>query len=353
MALRLARPAGLTAALPARRVAARAAAPRASAEATFAKAATAAAAATTLLSAGNALAAQSVVADVAASGDGRGAILASLAFPALGWVAFNMAEPTKNQLDAMAAKNGGKVARGLAASVGLAAAMAVAASSADAATSVGDLAASDNRLGIILSLFLPALGWVAFNMLGPVLNQLNAMSEKKSGGASKGGSRKRRSVTGAGIGLTAAALLGASSADAAEVVGDLAASDNRLGIILTLFVPALGWVLFNMAGPFTNQLNAMSEKNATAASGGRRARARAAFCAGLGLSALLGASSSADAAQLVGDLAASDSRLGIILSLFLPALGWVAFNMLGPFLNQLNAMSEKKTGASKGGSKRR
>ena len=65
----------------------------------------------------------------------------------------------------MAAKNGGKVARGLAASVGLAAAMAVAASSADAATSVGDLAASDNRLGIILSLFLPALGWVAFNML--------------------------------------------------------------------------------------------------------------------------------------------------------------------------------------------
>ena len=206
------------------------------------------------------------------------------------------------------------------------------------------------------------------------------MSEKKSGGASKGGSRKRRSVTGAGIGLTAAALLGASSADAAEVVGDLAASDNRLGIILTLFVPALGWVLFNMAvrflggfrflrgipnlgkearkekenlekltsekthvsfllkkkhlasphnqGPFTNQLNAMSEKNATAASGGRRARARAAVCAGLGLSALLGASSSADAAQLVGDLAASDNRLGIILSLFLPALGWVAFNML-------------------------
>ena len=61
-------------------------------QANFAKAATTAAAATTLLSAGNALAAQSVVAEVAAaSGDGRGAILASLALPALGWVAFNMA----------------------------------------------------------------------------------------------------------------------------------------------------------------------------------------------------------------------------------------------------------------------
>ena len=65
----------------------------------------------------------------------------------------------------MASKSGGKVARGLAAGVGLAAAMAVASPSADAATSVGDLAASDNRLGIILALFLPALGWVAFNML--------------------------------------------------------------------------------------------------------------------------------------------------------------------------------------------
>ena len=34
---------------------------------------------------------------------------------------------------------------------------------------------------------------------------------------------------------------------AAQLVGDLAASDNRFLIILTLFVPALGWVLFNMA----------------------------------------------------------------------------------------------------------
>ena len=70
----------------------------------------------------------------------------------------------------------------------------------------------------------------------------------------------------------------------------------------------------------------MSEKNAAVSSGGRRARAAAG--AGLGLSALaLGASPSADAAQLVGDLAASDNRFLIILTLFVPALGWVLFNM--------------------------
>lgn len=75
------------------------------------------------------------------------------------------------------------------------------------------------------------------------------MAEKNaSASPSKGG--KRRSVTGAGLGLTAAALLGAGSADAATNLGDIAASDNRLLIILTLFVPALGWVLFNMAVRF-------------------------------------------------------------------------------------------------------
>jgi len=96
----------------------------------------------------------------------------------------------------------------------------------------------------------------------------------------------------------------------------------------------------------------MSEKNAAASSGGRRARA--AVGAGLGLSALLGASSSADAAQLVGDVAASDNRLFIILGLFLPALGWVLFNMAGPVLNQINAMAEKNAGggSSKGGKRR-
>jgi hypothetical protein len=32
-------------------------------------------------------------------------------------------------------------------------------------------------LGTISLLFLPALGWVAFNILGPLTNQLSRMSE--------------------------------------------------------------------------------------------------------------------------------------------------------------------------------
>lgn len=36
----------------------------------------------------------------------------------------------------------------------------------------------------------------------------------------------------------------------------------RLAILLTLFVPALGWVAFNIAGGLFNQLDKMSEKQA-------------------------------------------------------------------------------------------
>jgi photosystem II PsbY protein len=38
--------------------------------------------------------------------------------------------------------------------------------------------AGDNRFGIIATLFLPVLGWVAFNIGGPALNQLNAQKLK-------------------------------------------------------------------------------------------------------------------------------------------------------------------------------
>ena len=34
------------------------------------------------------------------------------------------------------------------------------------------LHAGDNRFGIIATLFLPVIGWVAFNIGGPALNQL-------------------------------------------------------------------------------------------------------------------------------------------------------------------------------------
>lgn len=36
--------------------------------------------------------------------------------------------------------------------------------------------AGDNRLGVIALLFVPVVGWVGFNILGPLLNQLDAMS---------------------------------------------------------------------------------------------------------------------------------------------------------------------------------
>ena len=38
--------------------------------------------------------------------------------------------------------------------------------------------AGDDRLGIFALLFGPVLGWVAFNILGPALNQLDKMDAK-------------------------------------------------------------------------------------------------------------------------------------------------------------------------------
>jgi hypothetical protein len=52
------------------------------------------------------------------------------------------------------------------------------AQNAEAATEVAQLAASDNRVGAIATLLVPALGWVGFNMLQPALNQLERMSDK-------------------------------------------------------------------------------------------------------------------------------------------------------------------------------
>jgi hypothetical protein len=43
-------------------------------------------------------------------------------------------------------------------------------------------------------------------------------------------------------------------------------------------------------------------------------------------------------------------RLGTISLLFLPALGWVAFNIVQPALNQLNRQNEIRETAVAGGS---
>ncbi len=75
---------------------------------------------------------------------------------------------------------------------------------------------------------------MGFNILGPLQNQLSAMGEKDSAP-----SKKKRGVA-AAVGLGAASLLAAQSAEAAQQVADLAASDNRLGTIALLALPVLG-----------------------------------------------------------------------------------------------------------------
>lgn len=215
--------------------------------------------------------------------------------------------------------------------LGTAAATFLSAGNVQAAQEVADLA-GDNRLGIIALLFVPVVGWVGFNILQPALNQLDAMSG--GGKAPKKVALKKRSVA-AGLGLTAASLLAAQNADAVSEVAQIA-GDNRLGIIALLFVPVIGWVGFNILQPALNQLDAMSQ------TGGKKvATKKRGVAIGLALtaaSALYG--ESANAANEVAQVAA-DNRLGIIALLFLPVIGWVGFNILGPALNQLDAMSGK------------
>lgn len=118
-----------------------------------------------------------------------------------------------------------------------------------AAQEFTQLAAGDNRLGAVLFLVVPALGWVLFNIGGPATRQLDGMSKKGKG-----------VVASLGLGAAGALALTAQQAEAADQVAQLAASDNRLGAILFLVVPALGWVLFNIGGPASRQLDDMSKK---------------------------------------------------------------------------------------------
>jgi len=160
---------------------------------------------------------------------------------------------------------------GVAAGLGLSAALLLASEKAEAAQEITQLAASDNRFTIILTLFLPVVGWVLFNIAGPALNQLANIAERNKDlkGVSKSlrkGTKsigtKKRAIAGAVTGLSAASLLAVPQADAAQEVMQLAASDNRVGIIATLFLPVVGWVGFNIAGPALNQL-ANTGKNAS------------------------------------------------------------------------------------------
>lgn len=59
----------------------------------------------------------------------------------------------------------------------------------------------------------------------------------------------------------AGTMMAAGNAQAASEVAQLAAGDNRVGIIATLALPAVGWVAFNIAGPALNQLANMDDAN--------------------------------------------------------------------------------------------
>jgi photosystem II PsbY protein len=99
---------------------------------------------------------------------------------------------------------------------------------AQAAVELANVAAGDNRLSTISLLFLPALGWVAFNIVQPALNQLNRQNEiREEATAGGGGGRRKRGLAGA-VGLGAAlSVFAAQQADAATELAQLAGSDNR------------------------------------------------------------------------------------------------------------------------------
>ena len=85
----------------------------------------------------------------------------------------------------------------------------LAAGNAQAAQEIADLAARDNRAPLLALLLTPALGWVAFNILSPALNQLKGMQSANV---------KRSAAIGLGLG---AALLSSQSADAAEEIAQV------------------------------------------------------------------------------------------------------------------------------------
>ena len=168
--------------------------------------------------------------EMMAVADGRPAILLLPLAAAIGWVLFNIAGPTLNQIDNMSKKSG---------LVGAGLASLFVASQANAATEV--MTVADGRPAILLLPLAAAIGWVLFNIAGPTLNQIDNMS-KKSG------------LVGAGL----ASLFVASQADAATEV--MTVADGRAGILAFPVLAALGWVLFNIAGPTKNQIDNMSSK---------------------------------------------------------------------------------------------
>eukprot|EP00270_Netrium_digitus_P006474 TRINITY_DN189_c0_g1_i3.p1 TRINITY_DN189_c0_g1~~TRINITY_DN189_c0_g1_i3.p1 ORF type:complete len:406 (+),score=107.91 TRINITY_DN189_c0_g1_i3:89-1306(+) len=241
-----------------------------------------------------------------ADNDARPLLLLLVLGPAVGWVLFNILRPALNQFDNM------RSTRSIAGAVSLGAlGSLVMPSSADAAQEIMQLAADDFRPLLLLLVLGPAIGWVLFNILKPALNQLDSM--------------KKKSIVGA-LGLTGLALAASPSAEAVQEVAQLAADDSR-PLLLLVLGPAFGWVLFNILRPALYQLDRMSSKSVIGA-------------ASLGGLGALMAVPSADAAELIADLAADDTRPLLLLLVLGPALGWVLFNILRPALSQLEKMQK-------------
>merc|ERR1711966_548926 len=147
---------------------------------------------------------------------------------------------------------------------------------------VSNLAGIDGRIAIFF-VFAPVLGWVAYNILGPGLKQLDDMQVKNA---------KRKGIVGGAIGsaLGASLTMQPESADAAEqVVGNLAGIDGRIAIFF-VFAPVLGWVAYNILGPGLNQLEDMQKKNA-------KKRGIVAGLTGLSAASLMAMPEQADAAE--------------------------------------------------------
>ena len=129
------------------------------------------------------------------------------------------------------------------------------------------------------SVLVPVLGWVAYNILGPGLNQLEDMQKAAA---------KKKGVA-AGVGLSAAALLGMpEQADAATEPMQTALTRASSSSVRSCLCSAR----YNILGPGLNQLEDMQ----------KAAAKKKGVAAGVGLSAaLLGTPEQADAATVHAD----------------------------------------------------
>ena len=113
-----------------------------------------------------------------------------------------------------------------------------------------------------------------------------------------------------------------------EVVGNLAGIDGRIAIFV--FRRSSGGSRKHL-GPGLNQLEDMQKKNSKE---GVSLRA-------VGVLADID-DAAGGAAFVVGNLAGIDGRIAIFF-VFAPVLGWVAYSILGPGLNQLEDMQKKNS----------